>query len=373
MDWDSIAFNSCALIAGLVVYQNGADLFIDNAAVIARRLGVSETLIALIIAGSEWEELAVVVASILQHRSSIGLGNVIGSSISNILGAFSLGLLLYPERVVTFDRSSKIYVAALFLVTTVFVLLAYWGRLDFTGGIFFLVAFTVYLFSVGSAVFEGFLTAPVEGYEGWGRDEEEAANNEGLGISIFTATLQVPPSEDSPLISVITDDSEQGTLNPMPHTYRLVYRMVMVLVGLLALSLSGYVLSHSASNLASAFHLSGTLTGMTLLAFATTLPEKLHSTLSGVRGQGGMLVATAAGSNIFLLTLCLGILFISRGEGDDSKELGQMLLAFEVWTAWGCSFLLAVIVFAGGRRWMGLLLLGLYAAFIGMEFTAFRR
>jgi len=112
---------------------------------------------------------------------------------------------------------------------------------------------------------------------------------------------------------------------------------------------------------------------MTVLAFATTLPEKLHSTLSGVRGHSGMLVATTAGSNIFLLTLCLGILFISRGEGDDSKELGQMLLAFEVWTAWGCSFLLVVIVFVGGRRWMGPLLLGFYVAFIGAEFTSFRR
>jgi Ca2+/Na+ antiporter len=60
MDWDSIAFNSCALIAGLFVFQNGADLFIDNAAIIARRLGVSETLVALIIAGSEWEEVSAV-------------------------------------------------------------------------------------------------------------------------------------------------------------------------------------------------------------------------------------------------------------------------------------------------------------------------
>jgi Ca2+/Na+ antiporter len=57
MDWDSIAFNSCSLIAGLFVFQNGADLFIDRSAIIARRLGVSETLVTLLIAGSEWEEV----------------------------------------------------------------------------------------------------------------------------------------------------------------------------------------------------------------------------------------------------------------------------------------------------------------------------
>jgi Ca2+/Na+ antiporter len=147
----------------------------------------------------------------------------------------------------------------------------------------------------------------------------------------------------------------------------------MFVVGLMALSLSGYVLSHSATTLAVDFHLNGTLVGMTILAFATTLPEKLHSTLEGVKGHSGMLVATTAGSNIFLLTLCLGVLFISQGEGEYSRELGDELLGFEVWTAWTCSLVLAIIVFMGGRRWMGPLLLGCYVAFIGSEFYVFKR
>ena len=37
-------------------------------------------------------ELAVVVISISRHRSSLASGNIVGSTISNILGAFSLGL-----------------------------------------------------------------------------------------------------------------------------------------------------------------------------------------------------------------------------------------------------------------------------------------
>jgi Ca2+/Na+ antiporter len=323
------------------------------------------------------------VASILQNRASIGLGNVVGSSISNILGAFGLGLLLFPEHVVVFDRSSKIYAGALFLVTTVFTLLAYGGRLDFTGGIFFLVLFAIYLFSMGSAVYEGFLTAPQDG-----EDEEtpDDAERPRLDISIYSATLQVPPSEASPLISPISpisphplyqrrstliNDIRENTRGP--SQYRLVYHLAMFVVGLMALSLSGYVLSHSASTLAVDFNLNGTLVGMTILAFATTLPEKLHSTLEGVKGHSGMLVATTAGSNIFLLTLCLGVLFISEGEGEYSRELGDELLGFEVWTAWTCSLVLAIIVFMGGRRWMGPLLLGGYVAFIGSELYVFKR
>lgn len=322
-------------------------------------------------------------ASILQNRASIGLGTVVGSSISNILCAFALGLLLFPEPVVVFDRSSKIYAGALFLVTTVFTLLAYGGRLDFTGGIFFLVLFAIYLFSMGSAVYEGFLTAGQDG-----EDEETPDDTERprLDISIYSATLQVPPSETSPLISPISPISPRPSnqrrstlINDIrentrgPSQYRLVYHLAMFVVGLMALSLSGYVLSHSASTLAVDFHLNGTLVGMTILAFATTLPEKLHSTLEGVKGHSGMLVATTAGSNIFLLTLCLGVLFISQGEGEYSRELGDELLGFEVWTAWACSLVLAIIVFIGGRRWMGPLLLGCYVAFIGSEFYVFKR
>jgi Ca2+/Na+ antiporter len=57
MDWDSFLFNAAAFIAGLCLLQYGADAFIDNTAIVARRLGVSETLIALLTAGAEWEEV----------------------------------------------------------------------------------------------------------------------------------------------------------------------------------------------------------------------------------------------------------------------------------------------------------------------------
>jgi hypothetical protein len=57
MDWDSFFFNASAFIAGLCLLEYGADAFIDNTAIVARRLGVSETLVALLTAGAEWEEV----------------------------------------------------------------------------------------------------------------------------------------------------------------------------------------------------------------------------------------------------------------------------------------------------------------------------
>jgi hypothetical protein len=46
-----------SLIAGLFLLEYGADKFVDHTAILARRLGVSQTLVALLTAGAEWEEV----------------------------------------------------------------------------------------------------------------------------------------------------------------------------------------------------------------------------------------------------------------------------------------------------------------------------
>lgn len=57
MDWDTVLFNVAAFISALFVLEFGADKFVDHTAVVARRLGVSEVLVALLTAGAEWEEV----------------------------------------------------------------------------------------------------------------------------------------------------------------------------------------------------------------------------------------------------------------------------------------------------------------------------
>ena len=56
MNWDSICYDVGAFTAGLFLLEYGADRFIDHTAIVARQLGVSQTLIALLTAGAEWEE-----------------------------------------------------------------------------------------------------------------------------------------------------------------------------------------------------------------------------------------------------------------------------------------------------------------------------
>jgi len=57
VDLDGVFFNVAAFIGGLFVLEFGADKFVDHTAKVASRIRVPETLIALLTAGAEWEEV----------------------------------------------------------------------------------------------------------------------------------------------------------------------------------------------------------------------------------------------------------------------------------------------------------------------------
>lgn len=51
-------FGIAAFISALFLLEFGADKFIDHATIAARRTGVPETIIGLLTAGAEWEEVS---------------------------------------------------------------------------------------------------------------------------------------------------------------------------------------------------------------------------------------------------------------------------------------------------------------------------
>ena len=57
VDYDNVCFNLAAFVGGLFMLEFGADTFVDHTAKVASRLGVSSTLVALLTAGAEWEEV----------------------------------------------------------------------------------------------------------------------------------------------------------------------------------------------------------------------------------------------------------------------------------------------------------------------------
>ena len=55
--------------------------------------------------------------------------------------------------------------------------------------------------------------------------------------------------------------------------------------------------------------------GVTIVAIGTTLPDKAISIVAGRRGESGVVLANASGSNIFVLTLALGLAALLSDSG----------------------------------------------------------
>lgn len=358
MDWEFISFNVVTFVTAVFVLDFGADKFIDHTVIIGRRLGISQTLIALLTAGAEYEELAVVIAAVIQHRTPLALGNVMGSTISNILGAFSLGLLFHsgPNH---FDRTAKIYTTFLFLITTAFVGLSYFGVLNQVTGSILIATFVIYVVSIAYAIYRGIAISQEE--------SDGDSDSDGADEVLNHGHENLAASETSPLLR--NDPATHIAAKRRPRVRSLFYHACQLFIGLASLSISGYLLSHSATAIAASLNLSGTVMGITILSFATTLPEKLLAVISGSRGQRGILVASTAGSNIFLLTLCMGIVAVTGLPENHADSF----VIFELGITWVSSALLLLIVMLSLGRWAGITLIGLYVAFLVLEFTVYKR
>jgi cation:H+ antiporter len=89
------------LVLGAAVIAVGADLLVDNGTIIARELGVPETVIALtfVALGTSLPELVTAITSLLKGHGSLSLGNVIGANIFNLVLVSGASITLAPFAV----------------------------------------------------------------------------------------------------------------------------------------------------------------------------------------------------------------------------------------------------------------------------------
>lgn len=85
-------------LVGLAVILLGARLLVSGAVIIARDLGMSETVIGLTIVaiGTSLPELVTAVVAVRKGQGDVAVGNVIGSNIFNILGILGVTALVQP-------------------------------------------------------------------------------------------------------------------------------------------------------------------------------------------------------------------------------------------------------------------------------------
>lgn len=109
------------VIGGLAALVFGGDMFVNSAAVIAKKLGVSDAVIALTLmaGGTSLPELAACVVAAYKKNTAMALGNVIGSNVSNIfliLGGSSLIKPLSMNKITIIDTGTLLLSAILVFI-----------------------------------------------------------------------------------------------------------------------------------------------------------------------------------------------------------------------------------------------------------------
>ena len=258
--------NFLGLVASLAVLIWGADKFVDNSSLIAKKIGVSELTIGLTIValGTSAPEIFVGISSVLNNSESIAMGAVVGSNISNIaliFGVSCIGISFLPKKT-PIIQLMPFLVAALILGYVLIDLNV--SKFD---GILLLLSFCYFLYVINANRNTQTLI-----------DEQQDKNN---SITLIFLTIG--------LISLI-----------FGSRYAVIY----------------------AEKIAILLNISELIIGLTIIAIGTSLPE-LAATISAVlKKKTDMVVGNVIGSNVLNITLVVPIIgFFS------SVQLDQVLLS----------------------------------------------
>jgi len=296
----------------LVLLEWGAETFTDGIGTIGAETGIPETLLGLLTAGIEWEELAVVAIAAASGNVGIAVGDVIGSNIANITGSFSLGLLVAP---VFPNRTDRRFALALLVVTALVCVPLATGSVGRPVGGALVLAFVAYLALLVLLVVRGRTTLAL------GEDD---------------------------------DDNDDEAARPLSRT------ILRTMVGLGAILLGAEALVQGSVRIASFFGVPDVLIGLTLVAVGTTLPDKFISIVGARRGQSGLVIANTVGSNFCNLLGALGIAALIRPlPVDRTTRLIDLPILLGT-----TALLAAMLAWRSVGRWAGIALLVLYVGYL---------
>ena len=303
--------NLLGLVASLAVLIWGADKFVDNSSLIAKKIGVSELTIGLTIValGTSAPEIFVGISSVLNNSESIAMGAVVGSNISNIaliFGVSCIGISFLPKKT-PIIQLMPFLVAALILGYVLIDLNV--SKFD---GILLLLSFCYFLYVINANRNTQTLI-----------DEQQDKNN---SITLIFLTIG--------LISLI-----------FGSRYAVIY----------------------AEKIAILLNISELIIGLTIIAIGTSLPE-LAATISAVlKKKTDMVVGNVIGSNVLNITLVVPIIgFFS------SVQLDQVLLSrdYIIMISATIVFMLVVLFYSNkvfsvnAIRLIGILFVGSYILYL---------
>lgn len=256
------------LIVSLVGIVLGADFLVAGAVSIAKKFKVSDFVIgaAIVGVGTSMPELVVSFLGAVGGNADVAIGNVVGSNIFNVLGILGLTAMFFPIAIdkanMKFEIPLCIFVS--FLVTVLALNFfngtpATISRID---GLVLLICFILFM------------------WYSFYRDRKTAA-----------------------LCSGVQQDAQPEEEDKTP----LWLAIVKVAGGLAVLITSCDFFVDNAVLIAKSFGVNDAFISLTLIACGTSLPELAASVVAAVKKNTQMALGNIVGSNIFNITLILGL------------------------------------------------------------------
>jgi len=307
---------------GFVFLIKGASILVDGASSVARKFGVSALVIGLTIVafGTSAPELIVNIFASLKGNTDIAIGNILGSSIANILLILGISAIIFPLAV----KKGTV-----------------WKEIPFA-----LLAVLVMAFMANDVLIDGGNFSALTRIDGL------------ILISFFIIFLyytfgisKVEDSNDVPSSEVIRE-------------YSTLKSVVMIILGLVGLTLGGKWIVDAAVAIATHFGISQSVIGLTVVAIGTSLPELATSAVAAYKKDVDIAVGNIIGSNIFNIFWILGLSSIINPLPFPSESTRDLIVVFVA------TLFLFLFLFVGKKhtieRWQGVIFVLMYVAYIAL-------
>lgn len=308
------------VLIGLFLLVYSSNFFVDGAAAVSRRFGISELLIGMLVIGfgTSAPEMCVSAIAAYSGNDGIVLGNAYGSNIANIALILGLCAIITPLSVNSVIVKREL--PTLIFVTVVSGLLLLDFQVSRIDAIILLALF-------------GFLT-----YRSILFFKKEAKED--------TITLEAAEALEQ------TGKKDKTSL-----------ALVKLIGGFVVLLASSRLLVYGATQLAVAFGVSDLIIGLTIVAVGTSLPELASSLVSALKKQSDLAVGNVVGSNLFNTLAVVGL------SGIISPVNAEKIVLYRDFSVMLALTLLLYIIVrlykndALVNRLSGLLLLGIFIAY----------
>ena len=295
------------LVAGFILLAKGADMLVDGACALARKFNIPEIIIGLTVVacGTSAPEAAVSISSVLHGASGVGVGNILGSNIANILLILGVSALITELHV---QKNTILYEIPFVCFISVLLMFMGWQYgMIYRGGAMILCA-----------LFIAFL-----GY-------------------LFVAAKK--QKDDAPEIENISS----------------LKMLLFIIFGIVALVFGAKLTVDSAVGIAHILNVPERIIGLTIIAFGTSLPELVTCIVAAIKKRSDIAIGNIVGSNIFNILFVLGITGLIKNIPFES--------AFLIDSVWGISATVLLWLFVVQSRKLtasqGFLFLVLYFVYI---------